>query len=153
MFVYAVAFTFAYITLGAATGALILFPTVQLTLVLIATLRGSPPSGRQQIGMAIAVMGLVILLGPRSSAPPLVGAILMGIAGIAWGVYTLLGRGAMILFARTARNFWHRAVRTHFTVGGGVAETHAASCLACRGVRCRHLGIGVCSVVRSITAT
>jgi drug/metabolite transporter (DMT)-like permease len=105
LFVYAVAFTFAYMTLGAASGALILFPTVQLTLVLIATLRGSPPSIRQQLGMVIAVAGLLVLLGPRSSAPPLGGAILMGIAGIAWGIYTLLGRGAVNPFARTARNF------------------------------------------------
>jgi drug/metabolite transporter (DMT)-like permease len=105
LFVYAVAFTFAYVTLGAASGALILFPTVQLTLVAVATLRGSPPSSRQQLGMIIAVAGLVVLLGPRSSAPPLGGAFLMVLAGIAWGMYTLLGRDAINPFARTARNF------------------------------------------------
>jgi drug/metabolite transporter (DMT)-like permease len=105
LFVYAAAFTFAYMTLGAASGALILFPTVQLTLVLIATYRGSPPSSRQQIGLLIAIAGLLLLLGPRSSAPPLGGAILMGIAGIGWAIYTLLGRGAVDPFARTARNF------------------------------------------------
>jgi drug/metabolite transporter (DMT)-like permease len=105
LFVYAVAFTFAYMTLGAAAGALILFPTVQLTLVVVATLRGSPPSRRQQLGMLIAVMGLLVLLGPRSSAPPLRGAILMGLAGIAWGIYTLLGRDSINPFERTARNF------------------------------------------------
>jgi drug/metabolite transporter (DMT)-like permease len=105
LFVYAVAFTFAYITLGAASGALILFPTVQITLVVVASSRGSPPSSRQQLGMAIAVAGLLVLLGPRSSAPPLGGAILMAVAGIAWGIYTLLGRGAVDPFGRTARNF------------------------------------------------
>jgi drug/metabolite transporter (DMT)-like permease len=105
LFIYAVAFTFAYKTLGAASGALILFPTVQLTLVVVATLRGSPPSARQQLGMVTAVAGLLVLLGPRSSAPPLGGAILMGLAGVAWGMYTLLGRDAINPFARTARNF------------------------------------------------
>jgi drug/metabolite transporter (DMT)-like permease len=105
LFVYAVAFTFAYITLGAASGALILFPTVQITLVVVASSRGSPPSSRQQLGMAIAVAGLLVLLGPRSSAPPLGGAILMAVAGIAWGIYTLLGRGAFPLLASPARNF------------------------------------------------
>jgi drug/metabolite transporter (DMT)-like permease len=105
LFIYAVTFTFAYTTLGAATGALILFPTVQLTLVLIATLRGTSPTRRQQFGLLIAIAGLVILLGPRSSAPTLGGAILMGIAGIAWGVYTFLGRGSSEPFVRTTRNF------------------------------------------------
>lgn len=105
LFVYAVTFTFAYMTLGAASGALILFPTVQLTLVVVATLRGSPPSSRQRMGMIIAVAGLLVLLGPRSSSPPLGGAFLMVLAGVAWGMYTLLGRDAVNPFARTARNF------------------------------------------------
>lgn len=71
LFVYGAAFTFAYNSLGAVTGALILFPTVQLALVLIATLRGVPPSRPQRSGLAIAVAGLLVLLGPHGSAPPI----------------------------------------------------------------------------------
>ncbi|MGA2190433.1 MAG: DMT family transporter [Steroidobacteraceae bacterium] len=105
LFVYAAAFTFAYNSLGAVTGALILFPTVQLALVLIATLRGVPPSRPQRLGLAIAVVGLLVLLGPHGSAPPLMGAFLMVVAGMGWGTYTFLGRTAIDPLARTARNF------------------------------------------------
>ncbi|MBK8160319.1 MAG: DMT family transporter [Rhodospirillaceae bacterium] len=102
---YGEAFTFAYLTLGAATGALILFATVQLTLALWATLRGTPLSGRDRLGLVIAFAGMAWLLAPGATAPPLVAALLMVLAGIAWGIYTMLGKGAADPFARTARNF------------------------------------------------
>jgi len=105
LLIYGEAFTFAYLSLGAATGALILFATVQLTLAAIATLRGTPPSGRDRIGLLIAFAGMAWLLAPGATTPPLFPALLMGLAGIAWGVYTMLGRGAADPFARTARNF------------------------------------------------
>lgn len=105
LLVYGEAFTFAYLSLGAATGALILFATVQLTLAAIATLRGAPPSGRDRLGLLIAFAGMAWLLAPGATTPPLVPALLMALAGIAWGVYTMLGRGAADPFARTARNF------------------------------------------------
>ncbi len=105
LLVYALAFTFAYTGLGAATGALILFPTVQLTLALTATLQGTPPSGRARTGLLIALVGLVLMLAPGATAPPPAAALSMALAGIAWGVYTFLGRGAANPFARTARNF------------------------------------------------
>jgi drug/metabolite transporter (DMT)-like permease len=102
---YAVAFTLAYVRLGVATGAMILFPTVQLTLAAVATAQGAPPSWREGSGLLIALAGLAILLMPGLTAPPLIGALLMAVAGIAWGIYTLLGRGAGDPVPRTARNF------------------------------------------------
>lgn len=105
LLVYGEAFTFAYRSLGAATGALILFGTVQLTLAILATLRGQAPSARDRLGLVIAFAGLAWLLLPHAAAPPLIPALLMGVAGIAWGVYTMLGRGAGDPFQRTARNF------------------------------------------------
>lgn len=105
LLVYGEAFTFAYLSLGAATGALILFATVQLTLAVIATLRGAPPSWRDRIGLLIAFAGMAWLLAPGATTPPLVPALLMALAGIAWGIYTMLGKGTAEPFARTARNF------------------------------------------------
>ena len=102
---YAIAFTFAYVQLGAAIGALILFPTVQLTLVAIACSRGTVPSAREAAGSALALAGVVCLLAPSVRTPSLMAAVLMAIAGISWGFYTALGRGATDPLSRTARNF------------------------------------------------
>jgi drug/metabolite transporter (DMT)-like permease len=102
---YAVAFTLAYVQLGVATGALILFSTVQITLAVLAAIQGTPPTWREGAGLLIALAGLAILLMPGLTTPPLLGAALMIAAGIAWGVYTLLGRGATDPIPRTARNF------------------------------------------------
>ena len=102
---YAVAFTFAYVRLGASVGALILFPTVQLTLILLAALRGSLPSRREAAGSALALAGIVCLLAPSVTTPSLSAAVLMAAAGVSWGLYTALGRGARDPLARTARNF------------------------------------------------
>jgi drug/metabolite transporter (DMT)-like permease len=105
LLVYAVAFTFAYVRLGAAVGALILFPTVQLTLVTLASLRGSLPSRREVLGSFTALAGIAWLLAPNVTMPSLVAAGMMALAGVAWGLYTAQGRGTKDPFARTARNF------------------------------------------------
>jgi drug/metabolite transporter (DMT)-like permease len=105
LFVYAITFTYAYVEMGAAAGALILFGVVQITLTCLTILRGQRPPVRDLIGMALAVAGLAWLLLPKASAPPLAAALLMGIAGIAWGIYTLHGRGSVNAVARTTRNF------------------------------------------------
>lgn len=105
LFAYMAAFTLAYRGLGAATGALILFAMVQLTMAGIAVAQGKPPSGQEGLGLAIALAGLAWLLAPGLSAPPLLPALLMAAAGMAWGAYTLLGRGAKDPTAVTARNF------------------------------------------------
>lgn len=105
LFIYAVAFSFAYVSLSAAAGALILFGAVQFTMIGADLARGARPGLAQWAGVAIAFAGLVYLFAPGLSAPPLVGAALMAAAGAAWGVYSLMGKGEADPVAATARNF------------------------------------------------
>jgi len=105
LFAYAAAFSFAYLTLTAATGALILFGAVQATMIGFAFWRGDRLGGWQLLGVACALGGLVGLLLPGLSAPPLHGAGLMLLAGIAWGAYSLRGKGAGDPLRATAGNF------------------------------------------------
>jgi drug/metabolite transporter (DMT)-like permease len=105
LFAYAAAFSFAYIRLTAATGALILFGAVQCTMIGYGLLQGERMNGAQTCGVLVAVAGLVGLLLPGLSAPPPAGAALMLAAGVAWGVYSLRGRGAGDATRETAGNF------------------------------------------------
>lgn len=93
LFAYAAAFSFAYVTLPAATGALILFGCVQATMITAGLVRGERLSLLQTLGALAAIGGLVYLLAPGVHAPSPIGAALMAAAGIAWGFYSLLGRG------------------------------------------------------------
>ena len=102
---YALAFSLAYLSLTAATGALILFGSVQITMIGWALARGEALSLQQWVGLALAAGGLVWLLLPGLAAPPLVGAVLMMAAGLAWGIYTLLARGTGDPVQTTATNF------------------------------------------------
>jgi len=94
LFLYAIPFSFAYTSLTAGTGALILFGVVQLTMVIAAVLAGERPHWSQWIGLAMASAGLVYLVFPGLRAPSLSGSLLMAVAGVMWGVYSLRGRGA-----------------------------------------------------------
>ncbi len=105
LFVYAIAFSYAYIGLSAGTGALILFGAVQASMLGWALLRGERFGAVQTLGFVLAIAGLIGLLLPGLSAPPLGAALLMLLAGIAWGVYSLRGRGAGGPTAVTAGNF------------------------------------------------
>jgi drug/metabolite transporter (DMT)-like permease len=105
LFLYAAAFSFAYLSLSAATGALLLFGAVQVTMVGIGLLRGEHLRPGQWTGLALASAGLVGLLLPGLSAPPLAGALLMIAAGVAWGVYSLRGRAGGDPTVVTAGNF------------------------------------------------
>ena len=105
LFVYAAAFSFAYVSLTAGTGALLLFGAVQATMVATGLARGERLSRLQTLGFVLALTGLVALLLPGASAPPLIGAALMIVAGAAWGAYSLLGRTAADPLAATAGNF------------------------------------------------
>lgn len=105
LFIYAVCFSFAYLQLTTGTGALILFGTVQLSMVLVGIARGERPILKAWIGMFGAFAGLVYLVLPGVSAPPLQGALLMAISGLAWGMYSLHGKGAKNPIADTAYNF------------------------------------------------
>lgn len=105
LFAYAACFSFAYVSLTAATGALLLFGAVQTTMIGVGLWRGERLRGRQLGGLALAVAGLLGLLLPGLSAPPLPAAALMLGAGVAWGVYSLRGKGASDPTLVTAGNF------------------------------------------------
>lgn len=105
LFIYAAAFSWAYLDLSAATGALILFALVQITMQGLAIIGGVRLGIMQWLGLALAMGGLVWLLLPGLAAPPLWPALAMAVSGIAWGVYSWLGRGAVDPLAVTARNF------------------------------------------------
>lgn len=105
LFVYAASFSFAYTRLPAGIGALILFGTVQATMVTHGFWHGERPTGMQRLGMLLAAGGLVALMWPTASAPSGFAAVLMAIAGAAWGVYSLRGRSSTDAQATTRGNF------------------------------------------------
>jgi len=105
LFLYMAGFSFAYATLSAGTGALILFSAVQLTMFVVALRGGEHFPMLSWLGLAIAVAGLVYLVSPGLTAPDPLGAALMTVAGIAWGVYSLQGRAAADPLESTANNF------------------------------------------------
>lgn len=110
LFVYAAGFSFAYLSLPAATGALLLFGAVQATMVGYGVWAGERLLNPQLAGFVLAVAGLVGLLLPGLSAPPLSGSLLMLGAGIAWGIYSLRGRHEGDPTAVTAGNFLRATV-------------------------------------------
>lgn len=105
LFVYAAGFSFAYVSLPAATGALLLFGAVQATMISHGIWAGERLLRLQRVGLVLALGGLVSLLLPGLSAPPLSGSLLMLGAGVAWGVYSLRGKGAGDPARATAGNF------------------------------------------------
>jgi drug/metabolite transporter (DMT)-like permease len=105
LFLYAIAFSFAYLGLNAGTGALILFGSVQITMVTAALVRGERPGALEWAGLIAAVGGLIYLVLPGLSSPPLISSLLMAAAGAAWGFYTLRGKGSEDPIADTAGNF------------------------------------------------
>ena len=109
LFLYAAAFSFAYLQLDAGTGVLLLFGAVQVTLVLAGLLRGERLGGQALLGVLLAAGGLLYLLLPGASAPPLSGALLMLLSGLAWGLYTLFGRDGGDPLAASAGNFLRAA--------------------------------------------
>ncbi len=105
LFVYAGGFSLAYVNLTAGTGALLLFGAVQLSMITISLWRGERMSWLQMLGLVSALAGLVTLVFPGLEAPPLTSSALMIGAGVAWGIYSLRGRGAGDPTAVTAGNF------------------------------------------------
>jgi drug/metabolite transporter (DMT)-like permease len=105
LFFYAICFSYAYISLSAGTGALILFGFVQGTMIAIALWSGDRPSVSEWLGWLLAFAGLVWLLMPGIEAPPAVGATLMALAGIGWGVYSIRGRLETNALVSTCSNF------------------------------------------------
>lgn len=105
LFAYAAAFSFAYVNLPTGTGALLLFGSVQTGMIGWGLVKGERFTPLQWLGLALALAGLVGLLLPGLSAPPLGAALLMITAGLAWAVYSLRGKGAGDPLRVTAGNF------------------------------------------------
>lgn len=105
LFSYALFFSFAYVQMSAGTGALIVFPTVQFTMLGYALYSGVRLQRHEKLGVIIALAGLIYLLLPGFDMPPLNASILMAVSGISWGVYSILGKSVQDPFFSTAKNF------------------------------------------------
>lgn len=110
LFIYAAGFSFAYLGLSAATGALLLFGAVQASMIGYGLWRGERFNGLQLLGLVLAGAGLLMLLLPGLVAPSLSHGLLMASAGVAWGVYSLRARGSGDPTAATAGNFVRAAL-------------------------------------------
>lgn len=105
LFVYAITFSFAYISLETGTGALILFGAVQITMIFWSIFKGEKLRILEWSGVIIAFSGFIYLVLPGVSAPSPIGFLLMTTAGIAWGIYSLIGRNSISPFIDTTYNF------------------------------------------------
>ena len=105
LFVYAAGFSFAYLQLGAATGALLLFATVQLSMLTVGIFKGERPGLQGWVGIILACLGLAALLLPGAQAPPLGSAFLMVLAGLAWAGYSLRGQRDLDALQATTGSF------------------------------------------------
>jgi len=135
---YALPFALAYVWLGAAVGALLLFGAVQVTMLIAGRRAGERLGLRGTVGLLAAVVGVGVLLAPGVQAPPLLPSLVMLLAGVAWGAYSLAGRGAADPVRVTARNFawslpaaallaaWPGAWAGVSAVGVGLAITSGA---------------------------
>jgi len=155
---YAIAFSYAYVLLSTGTGALILFGSVQATMIVAGLVSGERPSVLSWTGLLSAIVGLIYLVFPGISSPSPVGAVLMTVAGIFWGVYSLRGRGAGNPIRITTGNFI-RAVPIAVAVSLVMLPT---THLSLKGVLVATLSGGVASglgyvvwytAVRDMTAT
>jgi drug/metabolite transporter (DMT)-like permease len=123
--VYASAFSWAYVRIGAALGALVLFPTVKLALLAWGCARGERPTSRELAGALLALAGLVLLTLPRANRAEPAGVALMVAAGLAWAVYTTLGVRASSALAATTSNFVRAAILAAPVAGVAAAGGHA----------------------------
>ena len=105
LFIYAVSFSYGYISLDTGTGALILFGSVQITMIIVSILSGNRLHYSEWLGLFIAFSGFVYLVIPNLTTPSLMGFILMTVSGMAWGFYTLVGRSSKQPLSDTAYNF------------------------------------------------
>ena len=106
LFTYAATFSYAYVSLDTGTGALILFGSVQITMILLSVIAGTRLHASEWLGVVIAFIGFVYLMLPDVSTPSVVGFVLMTISGIAWGIYTLQGRHSKNPLMDTSYNFF-----------------------------------------------
>ena len=158
LFVYSIPFSYAYGLLTTGTGALILFGSVQVTMMLAALAGGERPHAKQWVGLILAVAGLVYLVLPGLAAPSPLGAVLMAVAGMAWGIYSLLGRDAADPLAQNASTFL-RAIPLTLAVSVATwrfthLETRGVVLAAVSGAVTSGLGyVAWYSALRSLSAT
>ncbi len=124
LFLYAICFSFAYLDLDTGIGALILFGTVQATMIGGALYAGNRPSPVEWVGWLLAVAGFVFLFSPGLSAPPWSGAILMALAGFGWGIYSLRGHKERSALAGTTFNFLRSVLFLLIVVPFGFRDLH-----------------------------
>ncbi|HEY4367696.1 MAG TPA: DMT family transporter [Steroidobacteraceae bacterium] len=141
LFIYAIAFSFAYVSLAAGTGALLLFGAVQATMIGYGLWSGERLHAVQIAGLVSALCGLAGLLLPGISAPPLSGSLLMLAAGVAWGIYSLRGKRAGDPIGVTAGNFMR-----------AVPFAMALSLAAMRWIRIDYAGVAYAVASGAITS-
>jgi len=105
LLVYCGAFSFAYVALNAATGAMVLFASVQMTILGAGHLSGTRIRALDLAGVALAMAGVAILLSANLEPGPILALLSMIVAGVSWGIYSILGRSAADPARRTAGNF------------------------------------------------
>jgi drug/metabolite transporter (DMT)-like permease len=137
LFAYAAPFSFAYVRIGAAVGALVAFGCVQITMVGAGLIRGERPSARTWLGLALASGGLLALTLPSVNRPDPIGVASMVVAGTGWGIYSLAGRASREPIAANARSFVWSSGLALLLVGLSsdqvVATTHGAALAAISG--------------------
>ncbi|MEX2117864.1 MAG: EamA family transporter [Bacteroidota bacterium] len=124
LFAYAVPFSFAYVRIPIGIGAIILFPAVQLTMIGWDLFHGKKLHSMEWTGLGLALAGLAILTLPGATAPDPFGAALMAVAGVAWGAYSLIGRGSKNAVANTASNFAYAVLFAIPLVGSAPLAMH-----------------------------
>lgn len=125
LFAYAIAFSLAYTALTAGSGALILFGAVQSTMLLAGLARGERLRARAALGLILALGGLAWLVLPGWESPPLSSAVLMALAGVAWGAYSLLGRDGADPLSATTHNFIFALPFAAAAFIAGIVPTHS----------------------------
>jgi drug/metabolite transporter (DMT)-like permease len=145
LFAYVAPFSLAYVRIDAASGALILFGAVQLTMIGWGIARGERPTPRTWTGLLLAIGGLTWLMLPSVSRPDAPGTALMVSAGVAWGAYSIAGRGANDLLAANARSF---LLATPLALALGLVATVAAT----RGASATAPGVALAAVSGAVTS-
>lgn len=105
LFLYGVCFSFAYVILDTGSGALILFASVQFTLLAIQFIYKTPPNMQEMSGLLLAFMGFVYWMLPSSQPPSYMGAALMVVSGMSWAAYSYSGSSSTHAQQNTAFNF------------------------------------------------
>ncbi|HEX4997753.1 MAG TPA: DMT family transporter [Terriglobia bacterium] len=145
LFAYAFAFSLAYVSLTTGTGALLLFGAVQVTMIGAALKSGERLRRRHWIGLGVAVAGLIYLLLPGISAPNPLGAFMMCVAGMAWGIYSLRGKDAQAPARMTAGNFLRSAPMA-------LAAVLATVLVAAQSIRLEPIGVALALVSGVLTS-